>query len=51
MSWQLHGAVEQEILCIRQQEISKTDEFVAQIAVRFTADQVRSAFVLGEGRS
>ena len=47
MSWQMHGELEQEILCIRQQEISKTDEFVAQIAVRFTADQVRSGAALG----
>jgi hypothetical protein len=40
MSWKVHGEIEQEIICIRQQEISKTDEFVAQIAVRFASMQV-----------
>lgn len=39
MSWKVHGEIEQEIICIRQQEISKTDEFVAQIAVRFASMQ------------
>lgn len=42
LSWKLHREIEQEIVCVRQQEVSKIGEFVAQVAVRFVTDQVRS---------
>lgn len=45
LSWKLHKVIEQEIVCARQQEISKVDEHVAQCTVRFITEQVRLAFI------
>lgn len=42
LDWKMHRVVEQKILCMREQEIFKKDEFVGQVAVRFTTLQVRS---------
>ncbi|KAM0787562.1 hypothetical protein ACM66B_003632 [Microbotryomycetes sp. NB124-2] len=39
LSWKLHNLVSQEIVCARQQEVVKQDEFVAQAAVRFVTEQ------------
>lgn len=41
LSWKLHRVVEQEIVCARQQEIFKKDEYVGQAVVRFVTEQVR----------
>lgn len=40
LNWKLHGKVEQDIVCVRQQEVQKVGEFVAQVAVRFVSQQV-----------
>lgn len=40
MSWKLHEVKEQAILCTREQEVFKADEFIGQIAVRFVTLQV-----------
>lgn len=40
MSWKLHEVKEQTILCTREQEVFKADEFIGQIAVRFVTMQV-----------
>ena len=42
LNWKLHREVEQEIVCVRQQEVAKLGEFVGQVAVRFVTEQVRS---------
>ncbi|BGP24462.1 mitochondrial large subunit ribosomal protein L45 [Rhodotorula toruloides] len=42
LDWKLHRVVEQKILCMREQEIFKKDEFVGQVVVRFTTLQARS---------
>ncbi|GAA5880659.1 hypothetical protein JCM3774_000567 [Rhodotorula dairenensis] len=39
MSWKLHDVKEQTILCTREQEVFKADEFIGQIAVRFVTMQ------------
>jgi len=43
LSWKLHSlankAGKPELVCVRQQEIAKKDEFVAQVAVRFETVQ------------
>ncbi|KPV75420.1 uncharacterized protein RHOBADRAFT_66422, partial [Rhodotorula graminis WP1] len=39
LSWKLHRVVEQEIVCARQQEIFKKDEYVGQAVVRFVTEQ------------
>ncbi|KAK4051197.1 hypothetical protein OIV83_003019 [Microbotryomycetes sp. JL201] len=39
LSWKLHKLVSQEIVCAREQEVVKQDEFVAQAAVRFVTEQ------------
>ncbi|BGP39822.1 hypothetical protein JCM10449v2_003774 [Rhodotorula kratochvilovae] len=39
LSWKLHRVVEQEIVCARQQEIVKKDEYVGQAVVRFVTEQ------------
>lgn len=39
MSWKLHEVKEQTILCTREQEVFKADEFIGQIAVRFVTMQ------------
>ena len=39
MSWKLHEVNEQTILCTREQEVFKADEFIGQIAVRFVTMQ------------
>ncbi|GAA5981815.1 hypothetical protein JCM10908_004618 [Rhodotorula pacifica] len=39
MSWKLHEVKEQTILCTREQEVFKADEFIGQIAVRFVTLQ------------
>lgn len=40
MSWKLHEVKEQAILCTREQEVFKADEFIGQVAVRFVTLQV-----------
>lgn len=39
LSWEVKEPLLQTIACVRQQELEKKGEFVAQIAVRFTAEQ------------
>ncbi|KAK4056931.1 hypothetical protein OIO90_002181 [Microbotryomycetes sp. JL221] len=39
LSWKLHKLVQQDLVCVRQQEVFKQDEFVAQVAVRFVTEQ------------
>lgn len=40
LNWKLHSSIiAQDICCIRQQEIAKLGEYVAQIAVRFVSEQ------------
>lgn len=46
LSWEVKEPLLQTIACVRQQELEKKGEFVAQIAVRFTAEQVRSIYCL-----
>lgn len=41
MSWKLHKLLEHNLCCVRQQEVTKAGEFVAQIAVQFITEQVR----------
>lgn len=44
LSWRLHSVKAQEIVCARQQEISKQNEHVAQMAVRFVT--LQASFLL-----
>ncbi|KWU46297.1 hypothetical protein RHOSPDRAFT_24799 [Rhodotorula sp. JG-1b] len=50
MSWKLHEVKEQTILCTREQEVFKADEFIGQIAVRFVTMQA-SLFCMRFSRS